>query len=1459
MATTEHRERERGSGRPRITPVARAGVAVALSALTVVWMFGPRGLLAASLAVAVGLGTAWALGMSVPLSALRGDPSSGRGLFVGSWPLDPGGSGLAEALEQVPRWLLVAVAAVPVAGLVGWLLGPFTVVALVVAAGLGLTGYRLVRNLAVPVEGDQDRPATSRPSPRFPGELPWRRHRPEGKHVGARGPSWWVPVPSQAGSSGPDGATATQQRDDRTEAAEHPGQRRWDGQRSARTEPLLHQRFHRPAPPSASGSSHPEHDPAAPAWMSRASTQPVEPDLGDPASVPTTEVGAGGHLTGGPGSTVADPAPSEGDHAEATDHQPSTKPALAVADRAGVRRDADRRSAPGGWSRPSPTQWQWDGRPQGADHRRRTLVERLEAGKRGLLDRVGEPGEVPGWLMAAVPAVLLAGLMALLLGPLALLVVALLGGLGFGGYRLAQGLAVPDQRDLSDLRRLGQARQHLRRSAPERPSLPELLRLGDARERLLGSGGVLPDVPGWVPAAVAAVLVTALVAWLLGPLALLVVAVLAGLGFAGHRLVRILTVPVEGDDRPAAGPGPRLGRDLPWRRDRPEADALIRRLTWRRDRPEGSQPVRRQPSWSPSVLFRSLATGPGPAGASAPERDHWVETSELPEERKWAEQWSRLTEQQHARTAPAPPAPTGGRPGLATVPAQAWTPRAHTRPIHHQTDPAPIPAAGDGNHPEATGRQCGHPAPAPAVDDRREGTNGQTDTVPIPRARPGDGAQATKGHQDEPAPAPVPGKGAGSVSANGQAGTARVPAWTPRAHTQPIQAHRPDPAPGPSVVDGAGTRPDRDQGPRTSVAAPPRPEPWQWDGRPQGADHRRRTLVERLEAGKRGLLDRVGEPGEVPGWLMAAVPAVLLAGLMALLLGPLALLVVALLGGLGFGGYRLAQGLAVPDQRDLSDLRRLGQARQHLRRSAPERPSLPELLRLGDARERLLGSGGVLPDVPGWVPAAVAAVLVTALVAWLLGPLALLVVAVLAGLGFAGHRLVRILTVPVEGDDRPAAGPGPRLGRDLPWRRDRPEADALIRRLTWRRDRPEGSQPVRRQPSWSPSVLFRSLATGPGPAGASAPERDHWVETSELPEERKWAEQWSRLTEQQHARTAPAPPAPTGGRPGLATVPAQAWTPRAHTRPIHHQTDPAPAPAARADGGAQATSDQRSHTAPAPSWNPPAHPQPTGDRRPHPSPAPAVGAGAATRPLHHQQVPSAGPPPPEPWQWQGRPQPAPQPARPPGRRSEAQHEGLFVLPGPLAEVPGWLVVAVPALLIAGLLGWLVGPAAMVAVVVLAGLGLAGDRLVRILGAPGDPGSQDGDAVTAPRRPVAGILPWERAQAHSDHGRRQGVATAATGRMPSTRPGHEGRQPAPAEWGRTTWAFPHAAGQPATWRPAPGARPQRDQGGSSVWSERLEKLPQGCLVSALVATGLWFAFWAVVLVFALYVLVGGTFP
>lgn len=187
------------------------------------------------------------------------------------------------------------------------------------------------------------------------------------------------------------------------------------------------------------------------------------------------------------------------------------------------------------------------------------------------------------------------------------------------------------------------------------------------------------------------------------------------------------------------------------------------------------------------------------------------------------------------------------------------------------------------------------------------------------------------------------------------------------------------------------------------------------------------------------------------------------------------------------------------------------------------------------------------------------------------------------------------------------------------------------------------------------------------------------------------------------------------------------------------------------------------------------------------------------------------------------------------------------------------MVAVPAVLIAGLLGWLVEPAAMVAVVVLPVLGLVGYRLARIFGAPGDRGSRDGDAVPAPRRPIAGTLPWERAQAHSDHRRGQGVATAATGRMPSIRPGHEGRQPAPAEWGGTTWAVPHATGQPATCRPAPGARPQPEQGRSSVSSERLEKLPQGCLVSALVATGLWFAFWAVVLVTALYVLVGGTLP
>jgi hypothetical protein len=473
-------------------------------------------------------------------------------------------------------------------------------------------------------------------------------------------------------------------------------------------------------------------------------------------------------------------------------------------------------------------------------------------------------------------------------------------------------------------------------------------------------------------------------------------------------------------------------------------------------------------------------------------------------------------------------------------------------------------------------------------------------------------------------------------------------------------------------------------------------------------------------------------------------------------------------------------------------------------------------------------------------------------VAWLLGPLAVLVVVVLAGLPFGGYRLVRILAVPVEGDDRPAS-PGPRLGGELPWRRDHPQGD----------------QSIRRQPFSSPPALLRSLATRLGPAGANVAERANWVETSELPEERKWAERWSRLTERadhQRARPAPAPSAPTGGvaqtiagRTSTAPEAAPAWTPRVRTQPVPpDRPDPAPVPAAGADSGAQVTSDRRSHTAPSPAWIPGAHVQLAGEQPSRPSSAPPRAAGTRPDHLHHQQVASAAPSLPEPWQWRGPP-PVQRPDRPRGRRSEVLHAGLFALPGPLARVPGWLVGVVPALLVVGLLGWLAGPAAMVAVVVVAGLGVAGYRLVRTLGLPGDLGSPDGGAGAAPRRPVAGTLPWKQPQFRSDHGRRQGATTPDTARFPSAGPSHEVRVSGPAGWDRTTQAFQHGPGQPATWRPSRVAGPQPDQGGSSVWSERLEKLPQGCLVSALVAIVLWFAFWAVVLFFALYVLVGGTFP
>lgn len=100
--------------------------------------------------------------------------------------------------------------------------------------------------------------------------------------------------------------------------------------------------------------------------------------------------------------------------------------------------------------------------------------------------------------------------------------------------------------------------------------------------------------------------------------------------------------------------------------------------------------------------------------------------------------------------------------------------------------------------------------------------------------------------------------------------------------------------------------------------------------------------------------------------------------------------------------------------------------------------------------------------------------------------------------------------------------------------------------------------------------------------------------------------------------------------------------------------------------------------------------------------------------------------------------------------------------------------------------------------------------------------------------------------------RTGRAASSTGRRPSP-------TSVTAMDRQATRAFQHGPVQAPAWRQAPAPGAIRDHGQDGDWTDRLDKVPRGCLVAALVATGLWFAFWTVVLVFALYFLVGGTVP
>ncbi len=620
MAFTEHRGPVGRGGRTGTNPAARAGLAVALSGLVVVAVFGLRGLLAVFLAVAVGVVASWILGMSPLPSGLRRDASRQRG-SAGTWGRDRPLPDVAELGRAVPGWLVAAVPAVLVAGLVAWLLGPLALVAVVVLAGLGFAGYRLVGTLAAP-----DQPPLSE-----------RLRREEVRDR--------LPGTGEAGQEVP----------------------RW----------LVA---------------------AVPAVLIAGLVAWLLGPLALVAVVVLAGLGFAGYRLVG---TLAAP------------DQPPLSERL--------RREEVRDRLPG----------------------------------------TGEAGqEVPRWLVVAAAALLLTGLVTWLLGPLALVAVVVLAGLGFAGHRLVRILAAPDQ-----------------------PPLSERLRREEVRDRLPGTGEAGQEVPRWLVAAVPAVLLTGLVTWLLGPLALVAVVVLAGLGFAGYRLVRILDVPVGADrGRPdRRGLWLRLGEELPWRRNRAGPSEAGRRLL----------------SWPLTLGSRSSLVGPGHDGPDAPERVHGVGTPELPEERSWARHWSRLIEgarSQRAEPVPDPawnrtPRPSRQQDGTPAsgavdgaevaehhpaeaVSAPAWTPGTLTQRLDHQNRPGPVPATGGGDHGEAT--KLHHP-PTPAVQ-----------------------------------------------------------AWTPRAHTRPVH-HQGNTAPVPAAGEGPATRPGPDPNPTPTAEVAPASTPWQWGGPPQRA------------------------------------------------------------------------------------------------------------------------------------------------------------------------------------------------------------------------------------------------------------------------------------------------------------------------------------------------------------------------------------------------------------------------------------------------------------------------------------------------------------------------------------------------------------------------------------------------------------------------------------------------